>query len=132
MFGELLSLMLGQSAAEALRDTKRSRASSPEGETNALMGIVSAGLGSFGLLLGLLVARIGPLTGPISSTSLSGVAIIAAIGLGCSCFGFHFGRRALRVTRRHIAVAKCGAVISSVGMAISVASLAVMATRNFL
>lgn len=124
MFAELLAMVIGQSAAEALRDSKDSRASAPERDANALMGVVSAGLGGFGLLFGLLATLKGPLADPVPTEGFAGLAIIAAIGFACSCVGLYLGRKALRVTRRHPGIAKCGSAVSAAGLIVSVVSLA--------
>jgi FtsH-binding integral membrane protein len=129
MFGELLAMLFGQNAAESLRDSKTSRSSSPGGDTDALSGAASALLGSVGLLIGLSATLAAFATEP--RTSLVAIVIIAAIGFGCSYFGYQFGRRAPHVTRRFLGMAKYAVVVSAAGMILPVVSLVVTAARTF-
>jgi hypothetical protein len=111
MFGELLALLFGQNAAEALRNSKSTRALLSEQHTDALSGAASAALGSLGFIIGLAAALGGLATDP--RKSFGALAIIAAIGLGCSYFGYYFGRRAPHVTRRFLGMAQYAVVVSA-------------------
>jgi hypothetical protein len=111
MLGELLALLFGQNAAEALRDSKNSRALLPSEHTDALSGAASAVLGSLGLLIGLSATPGGFPADP--RKGFGALAIIAAIGLGCSYFGYYFGRRAPHVTRRFLGMAQYAVVVSA-------------------
>lgn len=127
MLGELLALVIGQNAAEALRGSNKSRGRIPEEQTDALSGAASAVLGSIGLLIGLSAILGGLLADP--GRSFVALAIIAGIGFGCSYFGYYFGRRAPHVTDRFLGMAKYAVVVSAAGMVLSVVSLVVTAAR---
>lgn len=130
MFTELLALVIGQNAAESLRGSKDSRDLLPQEQADAYSGLVSAILGSFGLLIGLSATLGGLLADP--ATSFAALALIAGIGFGCSYSGYYFGRRAPHVTRRFPGMAKFAVVASAAGMVLAVASLVLAAARIFL
>lgn len=128
MFRDLLALVIGQNAADTLRDSKRSRDLLPQERTDAYSGAASAVLGSFGLLIGVLATR-GALLAD-SGRNFAALAIIAVLGLGCSYSGYYFGRRAPRVTRRFLGLARYAVVTAVAGAAFAVASLVLIAVRN--
>jgi hypothetical protein len=130
MFADLLALVIGQNAAEALRVSKNSRDVLPQERTDALSGAASAVLGSFGFLIGL-SATLGGLLAD-TGKSFAALAIIAGIGLGCSYAGYYFGRRAPHVTRRFLGMAKYAVVASAAGMVLAGVSLVLIAARIFL
>lgn len=130
LFAELLALVIGQNAAEALRDSKNSRDVLPQEHTDALSGAASAVLGSFGLLIGLGATLGGLLSDP--GRSFAALAIIASIGLGCTYSGYYFARRAPHVTRQFLGMAKYAVVVSAAGMVLPAVALVVTATRIFL
>lgn len=132
MLPELLALLFGQSAAEELRDSKKTIAPPPEGDTNVSLGAVSAVFGSIGVLFWLFAILIAIPKNPAGGTSFGAIATFAAIGLACSCVGLHFGRMAPQVMRRHLRVAKYGVVFSAFGMVLSVVSLVVSIAGIFL
>lgn len=130
MFSELLALVIGQNAAESLRDSKGSRDLLPQERTDALSGPVSAVLGSFGVLIGLSATRWGLLAE--SGNTFAAIAIIAGIGLGCSYAGYYIGRRAPLVTRRFLGTAKFAVATSAAGMVLASASLVLTVVRILL
>jgi hypothetical protein len=65
-------------------------------------------LGNLGLLIGLSATRGGFPADP--RKVFGALAIIAAIGLDCSYFGYYFGRRAPHVTRRFLGMAQYAVV----------------------
>jgi hypothetical protein len=101
----------------------------PEQHTDAFSGAASAALGTLGFLIGLAATLGGLATDP--RKSFVALAIIAAIGFGCSYFGYRFGRRAPHVTRRFLGMAKYAVVISAAGMVLPVVSLVVAVASIF-
>lgn len=129
MFVDLFSLVIGQRAAESLRDSKTSRDVLPQERTDALSGAASAVIASFGVLIGLAATLTAGLMADPKG-SLAAIAIIAGVGFGCSYFGYYFGRRAPHVTDRFLGMAKYAVVVSAVGMVLPLVSLAVAAVRT--
>jgi hypothetical protein len=130
MFGELIGLLFGQIAAESTKDPEKRGSTFLDGKEDALSGVASAILGSFGLLLGL--SSLWLIDSADTITGFFAIVIIAILGFGCSYFGSYFGRRAPHVTNRFLGVARYAAVISSVGAIVCVASPLVAAAKIFL
>lgn len=130
MFGELIGLLFGQIAAESTRDPDKRGSTFLDDKTDALSGLASAGLGSFGLLLGLSSALMSVRADTIAGFAV--IIIIAAIGFGCSYFASYFGRRAPYVTDRFLGMARYAVVVSSVGAVACVVSPVVAAVKIFL
>jgi hypothetical protein len=129
MFSELLGMLFGQTAADAIRNSKNPPR---PWDTSSLVGVACAILGSAGLLLGLLVILLGQLASATSRTHAAALAIIATVGLGCSYFAYHFGRSAPQVTQRHLGLARFGVIASVPGMVVSVVAVVASVVKIFL
>jgi hypothetical protein len=129
ILGEILVQVLGESAVEAMFKNKKPRVPLPEGESNASLGAISLFSGVLALLFsGLLFSStLDRLSfGDIGAPA---IAIISAVAFLSGLIAYRAGRKAPKVTRRHLGMARVGTFLSLPAMFLSVATLAMCGVR---
>jgi hypothetical protein len=129
ILGEILVQLLGESAVEAMSKNKKPRAPFPEGEGNASLGAVSLFFGALALLISGLLFSSTLERLSFSDIGAPAIMLMAAAAFLSSLLAYRTGRKAPKVTRRHLGMAKVGIFLSRPAMFLSVATLAMCGVR---
>ena len=129
ILGELLTQLLGEAAVDALSKNKKPHVPLPEGEGNASLGDVSLFSGVLSLLFaGLFFTAT---LDRVSFTDVGGMAIIviAVFAFLVGLLAYRTGRKAPKVTRRNLGMARAGTWLSIPAMILSIATIAMCGIR---
>jgi hypothetical protein len=129
ILGEILVQLLGESAVEALSKNKKPRVPFSEGEGNASLGAISLFSGVLALLFsGLLFSSTFDRSsfGDIGAPTIT---IISAAAFLSGLLAYRTGRKAPKVTLRHLGMARVGTLLSVPAMFLSVATVAACGVR---